>query len=83
VFLAERNASALYLMSAGALFTAVCAYMAAKHGTPIVDDAYISFIYARNLARGAGLTYTDGARVEGYTDFACVVMLPVRGQAAP
>jgi arabinofuranosyltransferase len=34
-----------------------------------VDDAYISFRYARNLARGDGLVYNPGERVEGYTNF--------------
>lgn len=35
----------------------------------IMDDAYISLIYARNLACGNGLTYAGGARVEGYSNF--------------
>lgn len=33
------------------------------------DDAFISFRYARNLARGAGLVMNPGERVEGYTNF--------------
>lgn len=33
------------------------------------DDAYITFRYAENLARGHGLVYNPGERVEGYTDF--------------
>src|SRR5262245_51389143 len=37
-----------------------------KHHT--VDDAYISYRYARNLARGIGLVYNEGERIEGYTN---------------
>jgi len=40
-----------------------------------VDDAYISFRYARNLARGAGLAFNAGQRVEGYTNFLWTVVL--------
>ncbi len=34
-----------------------------------VDDAYISFRYARHLAEGHGLVFNTGERVEGYTNF--------------
>jgi hypothetical protein len=40
-----------------------------------VDDSYISFRYARNLARGLGLVYNPGERVEGYTNFLWTVVL--------
>ncbi len=41
-----------------------------------VDDAYISFRYAWNAARGHGLTFNVGERrVEGYTNFLWTVML--------
>jgi arabinofuranosyltransferase len=33
----------------------------------IQDDAFISFVYARNLVEGRGLTWS-GARIEGYTN---------------
>lgn len=33
----------------------------------IIDDAYITFRYARNLVDGAGLVFNPGERVEGYT----------------
>lgn len=36
-------------------------------GRFVQDDAFISFTYARNLARGDGLTWF-GTRVEGYTN---------------
>ncbi len=37
----------------------------------VTDDAYISFRYARNLARGLGLRYNPGEEppVEGYSNF--------------
>jgi len=38
-------------------------------GACIHDDAFISFRYARNLVRGAGLVMNPGERVEGYTNF--------------
>ena len=38
------------------------------------DDAFISFRYARNLARGAGLVMNPGERVEGYTNFLWTVL---------
>jgi hypothetical protein len=42
----------------------------------VVDDAYISFRYALNAARGYGLTFNIGERrVEGYTNFLWTVML--------
>lgn len=42
-----------------------------------VDDSYISFRYARNFARGLGLVYNEGERVEGYTNFLWTVLLGV------
>jgi hypothetical protein len=40
-----------------------------------VDDAYISFRFAENLANGHGLVYNIGERVEGYTNFLWTVLL--------
>lgn len=40
-----------------------------------IDDAYISFRYARNLARGLGLVFNAGERIEGYTNFLWTVLL--------
>lgn len=39
-----------------------------------VDDAYISYVYARNLATGHGLTY-NGITVEGYSNPLWTVLL--------
>ena len=46
----------------------------AWHYAPyLLDDAYISARYARNLAEGHGLVFNPGERVEGYTNLAWVV----------
>ncbi|MEZ4221276.1 MAG: hypothetical protein R3B13_10115 [Polyangiaceae bacterium] len=48
----------------------------ARHYWPFLsDDALISMVYARRLAEGAGLTWSDGQRVEGYTDLLWVLIL--------
>lgn len=41
----------------------------------IQDDAFISFRYADNLVRGWGLTWNNGERVEGYTNFLWTLMM--------
>jgi hypothetical protein len=40
-----------------------------------IDDAYISYRYARNLARGWGLVFNQGEAIEGYTNFGWTVLL--------
>src|SRR5262245_44290897 len=42
-----------------------------------VDDAFISFRYARNLAEDHGLVYNEGERVEGYTNFLWVIVIAI------
>jgi hypothetical protein len=39
-----------------------------------VDDAYISFSYAKNLASGHGLVFSEDIRVEGYSNFLWVLL---------
>ena len=41
----------------------------------VLDDAFISLRYARNLARGEGLVWNAGEWVEGYTNFAWTLWL--------
>jgi arabinofuranosyltransferase len=41
----------------------------------VSDDAYISFRYARNLARHGQLVFNLGERVEGFTNFLWTVLL--------
>ena len=40
-----------------------------------VDDAGITFRFARNLAAGHGLCFNPGERIEGYSCFAWIVLL--------
>jgi arabinofuranosyltransferase len=39
------------------------------------DDAFISLRYATRLLQGKGLTWSDGDRVEGYTNFLWVLLI--------
>ncbi len=41
----------------------------------VTDDAYISFVYARNLAQHGELSFNLGSPVEGYTNFLWTVVL--------
>lgn len=67
----HRGASAVL-----ALALALAALMPALHGEPPQDDAYISYVYARNLARGEGLVFNAGEpAVEGYTNFLWTLLL--------
>ena len=45
------------------------------HQSFIVDDAYITLRYARNLADGAGPVWNASERVEGYTSLLAVVLI--------
>ena len=45
------------------------------HWAFTVDDAYISFRYARNLVEGHGLVFNEGERVEGYSNFLWVLLI--------
>jgi len=48
----------------------------ARHYYPFFsDDALISLRYAERLASGRGLTWTDGERVEGYSDLLWILLL--------
>lgn len=51
------------------LFTILCWYASWHAGYYSMDDAYISFRYAKNLVEGNGLVFNVGERVEGYTNF--------------
>lgn len=42
-----------------------------------VDDVFISFRYADNLAQGRGLVFNEGERVEGFSNFLWTVLLSV------
>ena len=40
-----------------------------------IDDAFISYRYARNFAEGKGLVYNEGEYVEGFTDLLRTLLL--------
>jgi len=52
----------------------LAAFQALRFFVP-VDDAYISYRYAENLAAGRGLVFDPGERVEGYSNFLWVILL--------
>lgn len=45
----------------------------------IIDDAFISMRYAERLLDGQGLTWTDGERVEGYSNLLWVMLTALLG----
>ncbi|MEV4647104.1 hypothetical protein [Saccharopolyspora sp. NPDC049357] len=56
--------------------TALIAVHARAYGSWLIDDAAITFAYARNLASGAGLVLQQGAMpVEGYSNPTWLVLL--------
>ncbi len=48
-----------------------------RHLAPQIDDAYISYRYARNLVEGQGLVYNPGEFVEGYTNLLWTLLIAV------
>lgn len=66
----------LAILGGGAVVLTVhaLALRAIFHGNAF-DDAYISFRYAENWARGLGLVFNAGERVEGYSNFLWVALL--------
>ncbi len=46
----------------------------------MTDDAFITFRYAENLANGLGPVWSEGERVEGYTNFGWVLLLGLSGK---
>lgn len=51
------------------------AVLAERIGFGQVDDAYITFRYARNVAAGNGLCFNPPERVEGYSNFVWMMLL--------
>lgn len=62
------------LALAGAAVLACFAALAFHYHPFFSDDGFISLRYAKRWVEGHGLTWTDGERVEGYTDFLWVVL---------
>jgi len=67
-----------YINPIGLLIISVAACLHAKvFWDYTIDDAYISFRYAKNLVEGNGLVFNIGERVEGYTNFLWVLLMAV------
>jgi len=69
----ERLISLALLVGMASLLAAGSVLVAVHHDG--IDDAYISYRYAGNLARGYGLVFNPGERVEGYSNLLYVLML--------
>jgi hypothetical protein len=61
----------LFVCCGAALF----GFMQRHEIEPWMDDAYITFVYARNLAEGRGLVFNEGERVWGFTSPAQTLLL--------
>jgi hypothetical protein len=53
----------------------LCEQYSRLYGRNVVDDAMTSMQYAKQLALGNGLVFNVGERVEGYTNFAWVMLM--------
>ena len=80
--LLPRDAHLLVGLGLPLVLLAVCLWRLREH---TVDDAYISFRYARNLAGGLGLVFNVGERIEGYTSFlfTCLLAAGIKLGVAP
>lgn len=72
----SKQKTPLYAVGAFVLIL-LGAWVWAWYNRFILDDALISFRYARHLAEGVGLVYNPGEYVEGYTNFLWTVWLAV------
>ncbi len=61
----------------------VAAVLGALERASLVDDAFISFRFARNFAEGHGLVWNPGEPVEGYTNFLWTLLLGVLDALTP
>ena len=62
------------------LFFSAILVIHAYHYLPFLsDDALISLRYARRLLQGDGLTWTDGPRVEGYSNLLWILLVACLG----
>src|SRR5207249_10253554 len=75
VFLRQPDGPAMRVRATALALLCGLLVLHALHFFKPVDDAFISFRYAANLAGGRGLVFNEGERVEGYTDFLWVVLL--------
>lgn len=67
-------------VAAATAIAGVLLYFHARSYLPFFDDdALISLRYARRLIDGMGLTWTDGPRVEGYSNLLWILLLALMG----
>ena len=66
----------LPVLALTAIFASVL-WQAQVVGNFRIDDAYITFSFAKNLASGNGPVYSHGVRVEGYSNFLWMVILAI------
>ena len=59
----------------GALILGTALVYRARYFHNTIDDAYISFQYAKNWVAGHGVVFNPGERVEGYTNFLWVALM--------
>lgn len=69
---ADRRRRCVLLWMAVALVLGVRLWQLREY---VIDDAFISFRYARNLAEGQGLVFNEGERVEGYSNLPWVLAM--------
>jgi hypothetical protein len=67
------------VLAAGAVGLALLGWNSARYPKFFFDDAFISLRYADRLRDGLGMTWTEGERVEGCTNFLWVAILAVIG----
>ena len=64
-----------YLAALSVPWLALLGFLAWSSRRFLLDDAFISFRYARNLLEGHGLVWNPGERVEGYSNFLWILEL--------
>jgi hypothetical protein len=69
----SRPVAGAALVAIVATFAIACLSLAWRH-TPI-DDAFITYRYAKNLAAGHGAVFNPGERVEGYSSASWLLLL--------
>src|SRR5258705_420403 len=70
-----RPSTPLGPLVAAAIVASIALLLHVRHYRPfLADDALISLRYANRLLHGHGLTWTDGPRVEGYSNLLWVLM---------
>lgn len=78
--IAAMRIAAIVFLALVVVLSAHAIWFYSTLGWDAVDDAYISYVYARNAILGHGLTFNPSERVEGYSNFLwTAMMVPVVG----